>query len=63
MSITVLEVLECAKINFNNVNRMSGGILSGHPIYMLAMEQLTIATKAISEGKSGDDLVPEEEKP
>lgn len=41
------ELAECAKINFENVERMNPG-LSRHPIYMLAKKQLDAVCARLS---------------
>jgi len=41
-----IEILECAKINFENLVKMNPGI-ARHPMYMIAMEQLENGIKLI----------------
>jgi hypothetical protein len=46
--ISALEILECAKINFENVEKMNPTLLL-HPIYLLAKEQLNNGIKKLEE--------------
>lgn len=55
MAVTVLEMLECAQINVDNVVRMTN-----HPIAGLAKMQLDQALKAIEDGLGLYDPVHEE---
>ncbi len=51
MSVTVLEVLQCAQMNFETSESMG---LHGKPIYGIAKEQLKNAIEALENGKSPD---------
>lgn len=57
MSTTVIEALENAKMNFETIGTMSG--LSGHPIYMMALEQLKNGVESLENGLSPDDVIQE----
>lgn len=46
-SAPTAELAECAKINFENVERMNPG-LARHPIYMLAKKQLDAVCARLS---------------
>lgn len=48
MSISIIEVAENAKINFENVVKMNPA-LGQHPIFTIAMEQLTEVIKMLKE--------------
>jgi hypothetical protein len=56
MSTTVLEALQNAELNFKNVGRMGA---KNNPIYMMAMEQLKNAIKALENGKKPDEVIQE----
>lgn len=56
MSVTVLEVLESAKINFETIGKMGA---KNHPIFMIAMEQLNNAIAAMENGRGADFVVQE----
>lgn len=45
--LTALEMLECAKINFENCIKM--GFMAENPIFKIAMKQLEDAIKMIEE--------------
>lgn len=57
MSTTVLEALQNAQINFETIGRMGA---NRHPIFMMALEQLSNGIKALNNGMSIDDLIQEE---
>ncbi len=46
--MNALEILECARINFENVIKMNPG-LKEHPIYQLAIEQLEIGINKVAQ--------------
>jgi len=53
MSTTVLEALQNAKVNFENLGSMAG-FLKTHPLYMIGMEQLKNGVEALEEGKESN---------
>lgn len=50
MSTTVHECLQNAQLNFQNVARLAP-VLAAHPIWQMAMEQLSNALAAIDNGR------------
>lgn len=56
MTTTVLDALENAKINFETVGHMGA---ARHPIYAIAMTQLTNAIKALENGIAPDAVIQE----
>jgi hypothetical protein len=56
MSTTVLEALQNAQINFDNLGRMG---LKENPIYFIASEQLKNAIEALLNGKGIDFVIQE----
>lgn len=50
MSTTVHEALLSAQLNFQTMSKMAPG-LSAHPIWQIAMEQLSNALTAIDNGR------------
>lgn len=58
MSVSILEVLMNAQINFENVARMNAAV-SRHPMFMLATEQLKNGIAALEAGQSPDDTYTE----
>jgi len=57
MATTVLEALEGAKINFENLGRMG---LENNPFFRLAMNQLKNGVEALENGKHPNDVLQEE---
>ena len=55
MSTTVLEALQNAKINFETIKMM----LPAHPIYDMALEQLSNGLKALENDMSPNDVIQE----
>lgn len=51
MSITVLECLQNAKINFENLGRVG---INNHPFYVIAMDQLENAIEALENDRGAD---------
>lgn len=47
-SLSILEIAENAKINFDNVKRLNP-VLGKHPMFIIAMEQLEEAIKMLEE--------------
>ena len=52
-TLSILEIAENAKINFDNVVRLNP-VLSKHPMFIIAMEQLKEVIKMLEE-KEGLD--------
>ena len=59
MSLSNLEVLLNAQINFETVAKMVPGI-GGHPIFAIATEQLKNGIAALEAGQSPDDTFIEQ---
>jgi hypothetical protein len=57
MSTTVLDILLCAQINFENIGKL-GAVK--HPIYLIAMNQLKTAIDALENGKNPNDVLYDE---
>ena len=57
MSTTVLEALQNAQINFENVGKMGA---KNNPIFMMAMEQLNNAIASLENDKGPNDVIQDE---
>lgn len=57
MATTVLGALQCAKINFEAIGKEPA--VGRHPIFVIALEQLTNAVTALENGKAPSDVIQE----
>jgi hypothetical protein len=53
---TALDALQNAKCNFETIGRMGAG---SHPIFAIALEQLSNGIKALENGKAPNDVIQE----
>ena len=56
MSTTVLEALQNAQCNFENIRKMG---FKNNPLYEFAMDQLKNGIEALEKGKNPDDILQE----
>jgi hypothetical protein len=54
--MTTLDALQNAKCNFETLGRLG---LKSHPIYLIAIDQLSNAIKALENGKAPNDVLQE----
>lgn len=60
MSTTVFEALQNAQYNFQTLGKHCRFSFDSNPLFLIALEQLDNAIKAIENGKRLDDVIQED---